>query len=129
MSRIERCPFCDNVPGDNPGKSHHATWCPRYRSPKDGDQGIRQDANGTRSVAAMPGAAFDPTVPLVKRETATALEEAHEGFRAIRERVANGGPGWQRVADIAAIPDEKIDTSDIPEQGEEFFRQARLRNG
>ena len=33
----------------------------------------------------------------------------------------------KRLADIAAIADEDIDTSDIPEAGEAFFRKARLR--
>jgi uncharacterized protein (DUF4415 family) len=28
--------------------------------------------------------------------------------------------------DLAALPDEEIDTSDIPELGEEFFRNAKL---
>lgn len=31
-----------------------------------------------------------------------------------------------RLAEIAAIPDEEIDTSDIPEMDEEFFATARL---
>ena len=31
-----------------------------------------------------------------------------------------------RLAEIAAIPDEQIDTSDIPELGDDFFRNARL---
>jgi hypothetical protein len=33
----------------------------------------------------------------------------------------------KRAAEIAAIADEDIDTSDIPEAGEEFFRNAELR--
>ena len=33
----------------------------------------------------------------------------------------------KRLAEISAIPDADIDTSDIPEAGEEFFRKARLR--
>jgi hypothetical protein len=32
----------------------------------------------------------------------------------------------KRLAEIAAIADEDIDTSDIPEAGEEFFKQAKL---
>jgi hypothetical protein len=32
----------------------------------------------------------------------------------------------ERLAEIAAIPDRDIDTSDIPEAGEDFFRKARL---
>jgi hypothetical protein len=32
----------------------------------------------------------------------------------------------KRVTEIAAIADEDIDTSDIPEADEEFFRKARL---
>lgn len=32
----------------------------------------------------------------------------------------------ERLAEIAAIRDENIDTSDIPELGEVFFRNARL---
>ena len=32
----------------------------------------------------------------------------------------------QRLAELAAMRDEDIDFSDIPEQGEEFFRNARL---
>lgn len=31
-----------------------------------------------------------------------------------------------RLEEIAAIPDEDIDTSDMPELGDEFFRNARL---
>jgi len=31
---------------------------------------------------------------------------------------------WRR---LAALPDDKIDTSDIPELDEEFFRAAKLR--
>ena len=33
----------------------------------------------------------------------------------------------KRLAEIAAIADEDIDTSDIPEAGEEFFKKAKLR--
>ena len=32
----------------------------------------------------------------------------------------------KRLAEIAAIPDEEIDTSEIPEVTEDFFRGARL---
>lgn len=32
----------------------------------------------------------------------------------------------ERLAEIAAIPDEVIDTSDIPELDESFFENARL---
>ncbi len=32
----------------------------------------------------------------------------------------------ERLAEIEAIPDEAIDTSDIPEMDESFFRTARL---
>jgi uncharacterized protein (DUF4415 family) len=32
----------------------------------------------------------------------------------------------ERLAEIAAIPDEQIDTSDIPELDEAFFANARL---
>jgi hypothetical protein len=32
----------------------------------------------------------------------------------------------ERLAEIAAIPDRDVDTSDIPEAGEDFFRKARL---
>ena len=32
----------------------------------------------------------------------------------------------RRLAEIAAIADEDIDTSDIPEAGEEFFKKAKL---
>ena len=32
----------------------------------------------------------------------------------------------KRLAEIAAIADEDIDTSDIPEAGEEFFKKAKL---
>lgn len=32
----------------------------------------------------------------------------------------------KRLAEIEAIADEDIDTSDIPEVGEEFFRKARI---
>ena len=32
----------------------------------------------------------------------------------------------KRLAEIAAIPDDKIDTSEIPEMDEEFFATARL---
>ena len=32
----------------------------------------------------------------------------------------------KRLAEIAAIPDEDIDTSDIPEVSEDFFRTASL---
>jgi superfamily II DNA or RNA helicase len=32
----------------------------------------------------------------------------------------------ERLAEIAAIPDRYIDTSDIPEAGEDFFKKARL---
>jgi hypothetical protein len=32
-----------------------------------------------------------------------------------------------RLAEIAAIADEDIDTSDIPEAGEHAFKQARLK--
>ena len=32
----------------------------------------------------------------------------------------------KRLADIQAIPDEDIDTSDIPELNETFFQNARL---
>ena len=31
---------------------------------------------------------------------------------------------WRK---LAALPDDRIDTSDIPELGEEFFREAKLR--
>lgn len=31
-----------------------------------------------------------------------------------------------RLAEIEAIPDEQIDTSDMPELGEEFFQNARF---
>jgi hypothetical protein len=34
---------------------------------------------------------------------------------------------WKRLKEIEAIPDEKIDTSDIPEAGEDFFKHARLK--
>ena len=33
----------------------------------------------------------------------------------------------RRIRDIEAITDEAIDTSDIPEAGEEFFKRAKLR--
>ena len=33
----------------------------------------------------------------------------------------------KRLAEISAIPDADIDTSDIPEAGEEFFKRAKLR--
>jgi hypothetical protein len=33
----------------------------------------------------------------------------------------------ERAAEIAAIADKDIDTSDTPEAGEEFFRNAELR--
>jgi hypothetical protein len=33
----------------------------------------------------------------------------------------------KRLAEIAAIADEDIDTSDIPEADEEFFKKAKLR--
>ena len=32
----------------------------------------------------------------------------------------------RRLAEIEAIPDDQIDTSDMPELGEEFFQNARL---
>ncbi len=32
----------------------------------------------------------------------------------------------ERLAEIAAMPDERIDTSDIPELDESFFEKARL---
>jgi hypothetical protein len=32
----------------------------------------------------------------------------------------------ERLAEIEAIPDEAIDTSDIPEAGEDFFKRAKL---
>lgn len=32
----------------------------------------------------------------------------------------------ERLAEIAAIPDTEIDTSDIPEMDESFFATARL---
>ena len=32
----------------------------------------------------------------------------------------------ERAAEIEAIADEDIDTSDIPEAGEEFFKKAKL---
>ncbi len=32
----------------------------------------------------------------------------------------------ERLAQIAAIPEEKIDTSDIPEMDEKFFAAAKL---
>lgn len=32
----------------------------------------------------------------------------------------------ERLAEIATIPEEKIDTSDIPEMDEKFFAAARL---
>ena len=32
----------------------------------------------------------------------------------------------ERLAEIAAIPEEKIDTSDIPEMDEKFFAVAKL---
>ena len=32
----------------------------------------------------------------------------------------------ERLAEIVAIPEEKIDTSDIPEMDEKFFAAARL---
>ena len=32
----------------------------------------------------------------------------------------------ERLAEIDAIPDAKIDTSDIPEMDEEFFASAKL---
>ena len=32
----------------------------------------------------------------------------------------------ERLAEIAAIPEAKIDTSDIPEMDEEFFASAKL---
>lgn len=33
----------------------------------------------------------------------------------------------ERLAEMAAIPDSDIDTSDIPELGEEFWKNARVR--
>jgi len=33
----------------------------------------------------------------------------------------------KRVAEIAAVADDNIDTSEIPEVGEEFFKKAKLR--
>jgi len=33
----------------------------------------------------------------------------------------------KRVAEIAAIPDEAIDTTDIPEAGEQWFQKAAAR--
>jgi hypothetical protein len=33
----------------------------------------------------------------------------------------------KRAAEIAAMADKDIDTSDIPEAGEEFFKNAELR--
>jgi hypothetical protein len=32
-----------------------------------------------------------------------------------------------RLAELAAMPDSKIDTSDIPEVGEAFFKSAKLK--
>ena len=32
----------------------------------------------------------------------------------------------KRVAELAAMPDSQIDTSDIPEADENFFRAAKL---
>jgi hypothetical protein len=37
----------------------------------------------------------------------------------------SAGISQERLAEIAAIKDEDIDFSDIPEQGEEFFKKAR----
>jgi hypothetical protein len=34
----------------------------------------------------------------------------------------------KRAAEIAAMADKDIDTSDIPEAGEDFFRNAKLRS-
>jgi hypothetical protein len=33
----------------------------------------------------------------------------------------------KRLTDIAAIPDDAIDTSDTPEATEDFFKNARLK--
>lgn len=33
----------------------------------------------------------------------------------------------QRLSEIEAIPDKSIDTSDIPEAGDEFFKMAEFR--
>lgn len=38
----------------------------------------------------------------------------------------NTGISKNRLLEIAAIPDDQIDTSDIPEQGEEFFKKAKI---
>ena len=40
---------------------------------------------------------------------------------------ARGAISPTRLAEIAAIPDEAIDTADIPEQGAAFFAKARRR--
>jgi hypothetical protein len=42
------------------------------------------------------------------------------------DALAYAGVTEERVEEIAAIPDEDIDTSDIPEQGEEFFAKAQV---
>jgi hypothetical protein len=42
--------------------------------------------------------------------------------------VQGSGISQERLAEIAAIKDEDIDFSDIPEQGEEFFKKARAYN-
>lgn len=33
----------------------------------------------------------------------------------------------ERLAELAAIPDSKIDTSEVPEAGETFFKSAKLK--
>jgi hypothetical protein len=42
--------------------------------------------------------------------------------------VQGSGISQERLVEIAAIKDEAIDFSDIPEQGEEFFKKARAYN-
>lgn len=32
-----------------------------------------------------------------------------------------------RLVEIASVPDDQIDVSDVPEAGEDWFRRARLR--
>jgi len=54
-----------------------------------------------------------------------------EGFKLTDPETGNTiailhGSYFKRVAEIEAIADKDIDTTDIPEAGEDFFKRAKL---
>lgn len=73
----------------------------------------------TMTVGRYGGSWLEPTAE------AKARAEDERLARTTQEQPMNISK--KRAEELQAIPDDAIDASDIPEQGEEFFRNAKLK--